>query len=122
MNAGTESTCSVHSYPDGRSPWGIYQMSGNIWEWCEDNFDFNVYDRYRQGVLSPPEKADWSDGRPKDFGGMLILCCKEGFRVLRGGPWRSDDPNYFRGAFRHFDVPVLKNIGYGFRLARTVNF
>lgn len=122
MKVGTESTCSVHNFPDGRSPWGIYQMSGNILEWCEDSFDFDVYGHYRQGLLSPPAEDGWEERDPKNFGGMLVLCSRKGFRVLRGGDWRSDNPNYFRGAFRHFDVPVLKNIGYGFRLAKTAGF
>ncbi len=100
-NRKTEKTCSVQSYPEGRSPWGLYQMSGNICEWCEDRFDTDAYKRYQQGtVSSPPEGVN---------------------RVLRGGSWFSLNPMRFRGASRSRVAPVSRLDRNGFRLARTVS-
>jgi formylglycine-generating enzyme required for sulfatase activity len=86
-------TAKVKSYPPNR--WGLYEMHGNVWEWCQDWFS-----NYPAEPVVDPQGSQ---------SGV--------FRVLRGGSW-TDLGRYCRSAYRLHSVPAARYDGIGFRLAR----
>ncbi len=75
---------------------GIYDMSGNVWELCNDWYDEGYYSMTPRDNPQGP-----SGGRVK---------------VLRGGSWDSE-PGNLRSANRNRGVPTIRYDTYGFRLA-----
>ncbi len=86
------------------NPWGLYQMHGNMWEWCEDAWHDSYKDKPAELKNSG---AAWTSGGDTDR------------RVLRGGSW-CFDPLGLRAAYRYWVVTVDRLWCYGFRLARTL--
>ena len=76
---------------------GLYDMSGNVWEWCDDNFDF---DYYQKSPKKNPYGADESM-----------------WKAIRGGSI-ADGVFKLRTTYRHALEPQLRNEATGFRLAR----
>ncbi len=100
MNHGNQQTSAAGGYATGVSPWGLHQMSGNVWEWCEDWYDeVGAYDRYKTGDLSLPKNGSR--------------------RVVRGASWFTEKPGYFCCGSRDGAPPNDRSDFTGFRCATT---
>ncbi len=89
-------TCDIGNYPP--NDWGLFDMHGNIWEWCWDG------------------KREYSAARVVNpLGSTDVLA----YRVTRGGSW-SVGVRYLRSAFRHADAPGYRANDVGFRCARIL--
>ena len=81
---------------------GLYDMSGNVWEWVEDCW----HDSYKG---APADGRAWESENSGD-------CSR---RVLRGGS-KNNDPRGLRAAYRGRRTTGNRDSYYGFRLARTL--
>lgn len=89
--------------PVGRkkpNPWGLHDMLGNVTEWCEDRYDADYYKNSPE--VDPPGPS------------------KGASRVLRGGSFYDDTPDYFRSSDRYHDHPEYRYYRYGFRVAAAI--
>jgi formylglycine-generating enzyme required for sulfatase activity len=79
---------------------GLYDMEGNVWEWCEDRWHPNY-----QGA--PNDGSEWRGG-------------DERRRILRGGSW-DYGPESLRSAYRDKATDFMyRSSDYGFRVARAL--
>jgi formylglycine-generating enzyme required for sulfatase activity len=90
-----EQTVPIGQFPP--NPWGLYDLHGNVWEWCQDVWHNNY------------------DSAPNDGSAWLAGADQEDRRVLRGGAWVSG-PGACRSAFRDSFARANRNVDVGFRV------
>ena len=98
-NYFSSDTTPVMSYPC--NGYGLYDMAGNVYEWCQDWYDYHYYN---QSVQEPKNPKGPHQGV---------------YRVLRGGCWKSLKED-LRCSHRHRNNPGTMNGTYGFRCAADV--
>ncbi len=99
-----ENTTPVGSFKVANN-FGLFDMHGNVWEWCQDHW----YSDYQD---APRDASAWLDSESSETE----------LRVLRGGSW-FNYPELCRSAIRNYFFPGVRNYVIGFRVvlpARTV--
>jgi formylglycine-generating enzyme required for sulfatase activity len=86
-------TTEVKSFP--ANAWGLYDMHGNVWEWCND-----WYGSYGGDETDPVGESSGT------------------YRVFRGGSWKHV-AQYCRSASRNGSLPDLSYLDRGFRPVRS---
>ncbi len=102
-------TTEVGKYP--ANAYGLYDMAGNVWEWCLDVYDAGYY-------LKSPEHNPIS-GANSVSAVTNRLTPGSVLRVLRGGSW-LDAPQSLQTAFRYKNNPTRTLGRIGFRCVKTV--
>jgi formylglycine-generating enzyme required for sulfatase activity len=90
-------TAAVCSRPDGNTPQGLCDMSGNAWSWVQDRY----HPSYRD---APADGSAWEEGGED--------------RVVRGGSWDEPEPG-LRDDFRFRVAATRRNYVIGFRPVRS---
>ena len=98
QEAGLRETTPVGKYENGKSPYGCYDMAGNVWEWCADYYDQNYY------YVSPSENPQGPETGQQ--------------RIIRGGGFLYFG-HYARCAARYRVPPYAQSPQIGFRCAKT---
>jgi len=91
-------TAEVGSYENGVSPYGIYDLTGNVWEWVADWYSESYY---QNSSINNPLGPDSGQ-----------------YRILRGGMWMSNE-GVLRTSYRYSVAPTYTDDFVGFRCVRS---
>ena len=102
-------TTPVGSYPP--NGYDLYDMTGNVWEWCLDAYDSHVYTNAprRNPIVGAESISDLINN----------FTTIKSSRVLRGGSWFYSVP-YLRVSYRDRDTPRITYTLFGFRCVKEV--
>lgn len=93
----------IGHFSNGTSPEGIYDLAGNVWEWCLDEYDHSYYQQNKRRVKQNPLNMRFRD--------VLRV------RVIRGGAWDVGS-TFLRSALRSLFYPLDSTHSIGFRVVR----
>jgi formylglycine-generating enzyme required for sulfatase activity/predicted MPP superfamily phosphohydrolase len=103
-----------HPHPVAQKPknaWGLYDVHGNVWEWCLD--ERGAYAARADGLTVDPMRLTFIVGKTLPMSAESADC--GALRVQRGGSWLSE-PDYARSALRNRSDPSNTDRNVGFRL------
>jgi len=97
-----EANSNSQTHPVGQkkpNQWGLYDMLGNVWEWCEDDYHSNYNG-------APSDGRAWIDNYNRS---------QSPYRIVHGGSWVSSSP-FFCCAYRNYYNPAGRYSYNGFRV------
>jgi len=101
---GYDRTAPVGSFPNGISPYGVYDMAGNVWEWVYDYYKENFYGQ--SPSTNPIAESEVGDASWVPH-------------VFRGGSWNDYTVDSLRSSNRANDLPNTSTANIGFRCATS---
>lgn len=101
--SSVDTTSCVGCFPNGASPYGVEDMSGNVWEWL-----LNVWG-------TDWEKAEFGYPYNPEDGRECIEASDEVLRMVRGGSY-LDDAKHLMCSYRTRNGPDVRHLNHGFRV------